>query len=767
MTFLISASFLLSVAIADAGPSGGVVSAGSAAITQTTGTTTINQSSQNAAINWQSFSIDRGETVNFRQPNKDSITLNRIVGSESSVINGALNANGQVFILNSNGVLFGKNASVNTAGLVATTMSLSDKDFMDGNYSFKDASDASVINMGSITISDAGYAALLGADVGNSGSINVVRGKIYMSGADSATINLNGNSLVELTVDKSVVDALVENSGAVIADGGDIFLTTSSAEELISGVVNNTGLVQASTMDDFSGDVIIFAHGGTANVGGTITTGKGEGFIETSGAELNIEEGTNITTGHWLIDPTDVTIDSAMAATLEGQLASGNADVTTSDGSITVDADITINANTLTLDAAEDITVNSTINVNNTGGIDFEYGGDMKVTLGEGVVNLSDTSSLTMNGVSYTIINDYAEWAAMSGALSGSYALGADLDLTGVNYSYIGSNGSPFTGKMNGLGHSVSNLTIDAVNSNYVGLFGVTNGAVLSNIFVDNAHVHSTGGWYVGALAGSVTNTYIYNTGVDVDVYGASSIGGLVGELNEGTNIASSFSEGKVENSSLSGINPVGGLVGSVFGFVDNMSIKDSYSTADVTSGGADQAGGLVGYAQFIDISNSYATGDVKGGTYTGGLVGSAALSSITNSYATGDVDSSGNYVGGLVGVIQGVDVTDSYATGDVNSNTANVGPTSSAVGGLLGAATSEDNVISGSYATGNASGYNYVGGLIGYFTNGSVSNSYATGDIKGSNNYAGGLIGGMTVQTVTDSYATGNVDGRTMSALS
>ena len=752
LTFLVSASFLISVSIADAEPLGGVVSAGNATITQTADTTTINQSSQNAAINWQSFSIDFGEKVNFRQPNRNSITLNRVVGNEKSVINGALNANGQVFILNSNGVLFGKNASINTSGLVATTMSLTDKDFMDGKYSFNDASDASVINMGSITISDAGYAALLGSDVENSGTIQAVRGKIYMSGADSVTINLNGNSLVDLTVDKSVVDALVENSGAVIADGGEIYLTTSSAEDLVAGVVNNTGLVKASTMDDFTGDVIIFAHGGTANVGGTVTTGKGEGFVETSGAELNIAEGTKITTGDWLIDPTDVTIDGAMASALEGQLASGNADVTTSDGSITVDADITINTNTLKLDAAEDITVNSTINVNNTGGIDFEYGGDMAVTLGKGIVNLSDTSSLTINGTGYTIIKDYADWAAMSGALAGNYALGSNLDLTGVSYSYIGSSGSPFTGKMNGLGHTVSNLHVDTSDSN-VGLFGSLEGAVVSNLFIDNAYVHSTGGWNVGALAGYAKNTYIYNIGADADVDGSTYTGGLLGEMDDGVSIAYSFSEGKVENTGASFMGMVGGLVGGITGSVGNVSIKNSYSTAEVT-GHADQTGGLVGYAQLADISDSYATGDVHGTKYTGGLLGGVGEGSeIIGSYATGNVESTSTYTGGLAGVIQGTTVTNSYATGDVSS-------TSSAVGGLIGGATSEVNTISGSYATGSVSGNNYVGGIIGYFTEGSVSNSYATGNVKGVGTWAGGLIGGMTVSSVSNSYALGDVIG-------
>ena len=97
-------------------PTGGQVSAGAASISSTANTLTVNQSSQRAAINWQSFSVGSGATVNFVQPNASSVILNRVVGNEQSVIAGALNANGQVFLLNSNGVLFTGGSSVNVGG---------------------------------------------------------------------------------------------------------------------------------------------------------------------------------------------------------------------------------------------------------------------------------------------------------------------------------------------------------------------------------------------------------------------------------------------------------------------------------------------------------------------------------------------------------------------------------------------------------------------------------------------------------------------------
>ena len=174
--------FLLSVAFGSinlsiASPNGGTVTSGTANIIQSGTITNINQSTQNATINWQSFSIANGETVNFNQPNTSSITLNRIIGNEKSIINGALNANGQVWLLNSNGILFGKNARVNTAGLLATTAELSDNDFNVGNYNFKNTSSASIINEGTIEIANSGSVILASNEVRNSGTIKAISGK--------------------------------------------------------------------------------------------------------------------------------------------------------------------------------------------------------------------------------------------------------------------------------------------------------------------------------------------------------------------------------------------------------------------------------------------------------------------------------------------------------------------------------------------------------------------------------------------------------------
>src|SRR5262249_6390467 len=191
-------------------PKGGTVVAGSASIAQSGTTTNINQSSQSTVINWQGFSIAPNETVNFVQPNSSAVALNRVIGNETSVISGALNANGRVFIVNSAGVLFSKSAQVNVGGLVASTLDISNADFMAGNYRFSGTSSASVINRGNLR-APGGYIALLGRTVTNDGVISARLGTVALASGEQITLNFGGNSLVDVTIAKGTLNAPVPN----------------------------------------------------------------------------------------------------------------------------------------------------------------------------------------------------------------------------------------------------------------------------------------------------------------------------------------------------------------------------------------------------------------------------------------------------------------------------------------------------------------------------------------------------------------------------
>ena len=284
-----------------AAPTGGVVTSGTAAIVQSGNTTNINQSTNKASINWQTFSIKPAETVNFNQPSIYAITLNRVVGNESSLIQGALNATGRVFLINSNGILFTKGSSVNTSGFLASTLNLTDANFNAGNYVFNaNGSLGSVVNQGTITANNGGYVALLGNTVSNQGVIAATKGTVALASGDQITLNFNGNSLLNVTIDQGTLNALVENKQAIYADGGTVILTAKAADDLLSAQVNNSGLIQARTIDDLKGDIKLLAQGGTVNVAGTLDAsapnGGDGGLIETSGNKVSIADSAVITT---------------------------------------------------------------------------------------------------------------------------------------------------------------------------------------------------------------------------------------------------------------------------------------------------------------------------------------------------------------------------------------------------------------------------------------------------------------------------------------
>jgi filamentous hemagglutinin family protein len=264
-------------------PTGGAVSAGSASIAGGAGKTTINQSSQNVAINWQSFSIGKTEAVQFVQPNSNSVALNRVLGADPSSILGSLSANGKVFLVNPNGILFGQGAQVNVGGLVASTLTITDGDFMAGRYNFAGAGNRTILNQGSIN-ADGGYVALLGANVSNQGVISAKLGTVALAAGNAVTLDVAGDGLLNVTVSQGALNALVQNGGLIRADGGQVLLSAQAAGNLLPSVVNNTGVIQAQTIENHNGTIRLLGdmQSGTVNVSGTLDA-SGTGAGQTGG----------------------------------------------------------------------------------------------------------------------------------------------------------------------------------------------------------------------------------------------------------------------------------------------------------------------------------------------------------------------------------------------------------------------------------------------------------------------------------------------------
>jgi len=226
-------SLIMAASGADALPGGGQVVAGQAAISSPSATQmNINQGTNQAIINWNSFGIGRGEAVKITQPTSQSSLLNRVLGNNPSQIFGSLSANGRVFLTNPSGILFAPGSSVNVGGLVASSLNIKDSDFMNGKYSFfKDGAAGAVVNQGNIS---GGFVALLGNSVENAGTIVTTKGTTGLAAGDEITLGFDPNGLMAIKVDKAAYQAQVTNSGVIEADGGSVVMTASAADALLA-----------------------------------------------------------------------------------------------------------------------------------------------------------------------------------------------------------------------------------------------------------------------------------------------------------------------------------------------------------------------------------------------------------------------------------------------------------------------------------------------------------------------------------------------------
>ena len=277
-TLLLATSALVPLGLAPvayANPVGASVAAGSAQVSgEGTANLTVNQATDKAIINWNTFNIGNGETTQFVQPSASSVTLNRVTGGlGTSQIDGALKANGNVFLINPDGILFGPHSVVDVGGLVATTNDIKNDDFMAGRYVFGQPgkADASVVNAGSITAATGGFAALVAPGVRNSGTISARLGKIGLAAANGFTLDFYGDQLLTLNVGDEIagtvrdvqtgqtLDALVKNEGALKADGGVVQLTAAAARQVVDSVINTKGIIEANSVGMKNGKIVLSA----------------------------------------------------------------------------------------------------------------------------------------------------------------------------------------------------------------------------------------------------------------------------------------------------------------------------------------------------------------------------------------------------------------------------------------------------------------------------------------------------------------------------
>ncbi|MFH0876881.1 MAG: MBG domain-containing protein [Candidatus Omnitrophota bacterium] len=270
-------------------PEGQAVVSGSATFDHSTADTlTITTPSDQLIVNYNSFNIDANETVRFVQPSVSSIALNRVVGVDPSVILGNLVANGRIFLVNANGVLFGAGSRVDAAALVASTLNISDSDFLNGRYNFfADGESAFISNQGAITVRNGGYVCLLSQAVSNEGTITIEAGtgSVVLAAGEEMTLNLDDAGDISVVIDEAVksqvLDAdgqpiadAVKNSGTITANGGKVLLTAKVLNNVFDHAINNSGIIQANSLVSHDGVIELVASGAPVVNSGTLQAGK-------------------------------------------------------------------------------------------------------------------------------------------------------------------------------------------------------------------------------------------------------------------------------------------------------------------------------------------------------------------------------------------------------------------------------------------------------------------------------------------------------------
>ena len=512
LALLVMSALSLGASSVDAMPEGGVVrsGSGSGSVTQNGKEMTIRQDSGRLAMDWTGFSVGKDETVRFQQPGKDALALNRVTGNQQSVIDGSLLSNGHVLLVNPNGVVIGKNASIDVGGLVASTAQVKDnfmKEFGNstGAFSLGGVSDGKIINEGTIK-AEGGLVALHAAKVENSGTISNTGGSAVLAAADTLTLTPDADGKLNFTVDGKAAEASALNKGAITADGGTIVMTADSASDVMSTVVNNSGTLQARTLRKNEKGQILLEGGdkGQVEVSGTLDasgTEEGQsagnikvigektivhdgtnllargnvdgGKIETSGDVLNLGDNLNIDAkgvngkaGEWLLDPLDVYIcDEDPTKTYDSKETDIKKYET--DGSLTRSTSIGYNDPAAT--DANASSVNSAVTWISTAMVENMLNAGTSVTIQAAATN-GNANIIVSSNIDKTLGND------------------ATLTLDAMRNITVNGNISSTSNKLNVILNADSN--------------GDQIGAVIIN-----ANINTNGGDFTSASGGTVTYT--------------------------------------------------------------------------------------------------------------------------------------------------------------------------------------------------------------------------------------------------------------------
>ena len=726
-------SLLLTLAASNpavAGPEGGQVVGGDATIDQNGRLTQIFQGSDRVAINWDTFNVGLDETVRFIQPSSTSVALNHIFDQNASQIFGAIDANGVIFLINPNGLVFGANAQVNVASLIASSLNISTADFMAGNYTFEAAAGAEgglVLNQGNIVAAEGGFVALLGQAVANEGLIVADAGTINLASGNKIALDFDGGGLLFFEVQSDVLqsalgqDSAVSNSGSLIANGGQVLLTARAAQDVYTNAINNEGLIQAQRIDNQGGVIRLLG-----NSGDVLTTG----VLDASGAGSSDTGGTVQVLGERVAVYGDASIDvsgdnGGGLVQIGGSFQGADSDVQSASRTY-VGPNAQINADArVSGDGGEVVVWADQVtryygDISARGGDQGGNGGSVEVSGKDNLIFAGNVDTSAPQGQMGSLLLDPAD-IVISNAVDGD---GADDGLIG------GADGTVLFADAPAGTATISQGALEALPSTTNVSLQATNSIViqdLTNLGIADDTLTLAADGSVEFLAGA--GGFSMNTGDTINVTGTGSLTiDTIGTSSGGTGNGA-ITTGAIQtnggNVSLNGTNVnVSGAVATSGGdFLANSGSIANFDSSGVlidTTGAADTAGGAVsitttallttggittsGGADIADLAGQDAGAvTLTGGTITAGVItstGSAATTGTNPDGADGTVTLSAT--AGLS--VQDIDAANVSLRVDADDNSAETLAlagtiTSSGTVTLAGSNTNANDTLSASNA--------------------------------------------------------------------
>ena len=276
------------------------VTHGNASFEKVGNSLTIKQSSQKLITNWSSFNIGKANQVEFKQPSSVSTALNRVQSNDPTHIYGSLKSNGQIILINPSGVIFKDGSKVDVGSIIASTLNLKDGDFINDKYVFqKNGLSGVVNNQGEINAFEGGTVALIAPQIQNQGKIETENGTAALISGERVSLSLSGNNLIQYSIERGVLNSLIDNKQAIRVDNGTIILSAKGLKEVKNAVVNNSGTLRADGITKQGGKIFLTARNGKVTNSGTIAANsnvnKG-GSVRVTAEKIEINDNSSIET---------------------------------------------------------------------------------------------------------------------------------------------------------------------------------------------------------------------------------------------------------------------------------------------------------------------------------------------------------------------------------------------------------------------------------------------------------------------------------------